>query len=318
MSLKKIIRKTTILMDDDHALEVMQELKKFKVISDNSELENYKQIQGGADTTMFEISFLNHSKKYIQRIYGRNASNETAESEYNVQKTLFENNVNVPETYLVKLTPNTREKPYFIMEKIEGTRLDLVFFKNPEKLEQLIEMLLLELYKIHTIDPKLFPQISSPDIQKNPFAPIEHTLFRRKYFFDKYPNELSELKPVIDWLENNKTKNPCKELVIIHGDYHSQNIMVQDDSELRILDWSNISIRDFREDLGFTTVGLCIGAKENLEYKIADSYEQISGTKVDNLGYFMILASIFNLIRFYSCANNHSITNETEDTVEFF
>ena len=92
--------------------------------------------------------------------------------------------------------------------------------------------------------------------------------------------------------------------------------MVQDDSELRILDWSNISIMDFREDLGFTTVGLCIGA--NLEYKIADSYEQISGTKVDNLAYFMILANIFNLIRFYSCANNHSITNETEDTVEFF
>ncbi len=119
-------------------------------------------------------------------------------------------------------------------------------------------------------------------------------------------------------METNKTENPCKKLVVTHGDYHSQNIIVQKDSKLKILDWSNINICDFREDLGFTTVILSIGAKRNLASTIASSYEQISGTKVENLEYFMILANIFNMIRFYSCIKNPEITNETEDTINFF
>ncbi len=127
---------------NDHALEVLEELKKKDVISDDSKIKSYEQLQGGADTTMFEISIINQPRRYIQRIFRSLASNKIAEYEYNVQKTLFENNVNVPETYLIKLTPNSRERPYFVMEKIEGTRLDQVFYRNPEKLEQLIEMLL--------------------------------------------------------------------------------------------------------------------------------------------------------------------------------
>ncbi len=303
---------------DNHALEVLEELKKKKAISENSKIESYTQLQGGADTLMFEISILNQLRRYIQRIFRSTTSNKRAEFEYNIQKTLFENNVNVPETFLIKLTPNSRERPYYVMEKIEGTRLDHVYYKNPEKLDQFIVMLLQELYKIHSIEPNLFPQILSADIQKNPFVSIEQTISRRKDFLDKYPKELSELKPVIDWLEINKTENPCKKLVVTHGDYHSQNIIVQEDSELIILDWSNINICDFREDLGFTAVTLSVGVKKNLATTIARLYEQISGNKVENLAYFMILANIFNLLRFYSCANNPSITNETEDTMEFF
>jgi len=51
---------------------------------------------------------------------------------------------------------------------------------------------------------------------------------------------------------------------------------------------------------------------------IVSAYEQISGSKVENLSYFMILANTFNLIRFYSGINNPTITNETEDTMNFF
>ena len=306
------------IQSNEHALEVQEELKKRNIIPDNSKFDIYKQLQGGADTTIFEISFQNHSNKYIQRIFRPYASNQVAEFEYNVQKTLFENNINVPEPYLIKLTPNTRERPYFIMEKIEGTRLDQVFNKNPEQLEQLIGKFLQELHKIHSIDPKLFPQIPLPDIQNNQYVPIDQTLTRRKSVLEKFPTELKELKPVIDWLENNKTNNPCRKLVVIHGDYHPLNIIVQEDLKYQILDWTGAHISDFRMDLGFATVSISVGARKNLAPMIASAYEQISGSKVENLSYFMILANTFNLIRFYSGINNPTITNETEDTMNFF
>ncbi|MBA7520441.1 hypothetical protein ES705_12537 [subsurface metagenome] len=301
-----------------HALEVQEEFKKLNIIPDNSKINSYIQLHGGADTTIFEIGFQNHSTKYIQRIFRPYASNQTAEFEYSVQKTLFENKINVPETYMIKLTPNTREKPYFIMEKVEGTRLDQVFNKKPEQLEQLVGKFLQELHKIHSIDPNLFPKIPSPDIQKNPYALIEQTLTRRKSVLEKFPTELKELKPVIDWLENNKTNNPCRKLVVIHGDYHPFNIIVQEDLKYQILDWTGVNISDFRMDLGFASVVISVGESKNLAPMIASTYEQISRTKVENLSYFMILANTFNLIRFYSGINNPTITNETEDTMNFF
>jgi len=156
------------------------------------------------------------------------------------------------------------------------------------------------------------------DIKENPFAPVEYLLKRRKSFLDNYPEDLKELKPVFEWLEEQKKDNPCEKLVLVHGDYHGFNIIVQENQELKILDWTGISISDFRRDLAFaaTTTSSMVG--EDLSSIIVGMYEQISGLKVENLNYFLILENIFNLIRFYSGINNPLITNETEDTMNFF
>jgi len=58
--------------------------------------------------------------------------------------------------------------------------------------------------------------------------------------------------------------------------------------------------------------------QQNLASQFERFYEEISGKKVGNLRYFMILSSVHNLMRFYSGMNNPSITNETEDTMAFF
>lgn len=305
-------------MQNEPALEVQEELTKHNIIPEDSILSNYRQLQGGADTTIFEISFKNHSKKFVQRIYRPGSSEKHVEFEYNVQKTLFENNVSVPETYLIKLTPNALERPYFVMEKIEGTSLAEIFGNNPDQFEQLLYKYLQELHKIHSVDPSLFSQHTLYDIQKIPYAPIDACLTRRRTFFDKYPDDLQELRPVIDWLEKHKQNNPCEKLVVVHGDYHGQNIIVQENQDFKILDWSNADISDFRRDLGFATVATGSMVGEDLAPMIAGVYEEISEIKVENLNYFMILDNLFNMIRFYSGINNPRITNENEDTMNFF
>ncbi len=301
-----------------HALEVLEELIKHRIIPEDSELDDYTQVYGGADTTIFEISFKDYPTKYIQRIFRSEVSKEHAEFEFIIQKILFDNDVSVPQPFLMKFTPNSLERFYFIMEKIEGPQLAQAFESNPEQFDNLLFKQFKELHKIHTVDPKLFPQIVSFDIKENPFAPVEYLLNRRKSFLEKYPEDLKELKPVFDWLEEHKKDNPCKKLVVVHGDYHGFNIIVQENQELKILDWTGISISDFRRDLAFaaTTTSSMVG--EDMSSIIVSVYEQISGLKVENLHYFLILENIFNLIRFYSGINNPLITNETEDTMNFF
>jgi len=50
---------------------------------------------------------------------------------------------------------------YFVMEKIEGTRLYYLLDRDPKKFIHFIRGLLQELDKIHKIDPRLLTQIPS-------------------------------------------------------------------------------------------------------------------------------------------------------------
>ncbi len=47
-------------------------------------------------------------------------------------------------------------------------------------------------------------------------------------------------------------------------------------------------------------------------------YETISGQKIENLEYFMVLSALWNLLRIYSSAFDHRIAKETEETANLF
>ena len=303
---------------NEHALELKNELVKHNIINEDLEIENYQQLPGGADTTIFEISFKNHPQIYLQRIFRAGVPNKFVEYEYNNQKTLYENGVSVPRTYFQKPTPNTFGRSYFVMDKIEGIILGQKFFQTPNLVEQDVKKFIRELYKIHSIDPGLFSQIPIHNIEENPFALIDRTLSNCNNLVRKFPDDLVELIPLIQWLEENKTKNPCTKLVVIHGDYHPFNVIVNEDNQLIILDWTGINISDFRRELGFTAVLTTLIANQDLITIISNYYEELSGIKVENLDYFMVLGNLFNIVRFYSVARNYDITNENDATRDYF
>ena len=310
----------------NHALEVKQELIKLGIISTETSFVCSNQIMtGGSSCILFELCFENPSHKFIQKIFRFKTSYEAAKIEYNNLKVLFEYNLSVPQPYFLKLVPNTRNLPYYVMEKIEGLRLIDVKAKCPEKYEQLTEKLLRELNKIHNLDYQLFPEIPIDNIQENQFGSIERKLEICKIYLERYPEELNEFKPVFDWLEKNKIHYPCENLVVTHGDYHSYNIIVQENQEFKIIDWNTMSVTDFRMDVAYTaTSESYFDEKQTFKDRmknvslIARIYEKISERKIDGLDYFMILVCTFNLIRLYSQINNPNMTGENEDAIDFF
>ncbi|MHA2425018.1 MAG: phosphotransferase family protein [Candidatus Thorarchaeota archaeon] len=306
------------VQSNKHASELLDDLVREGIIQKNAEIEFYEQLHGGADTTIFEIGFKDITSTFVQRIFRPMVSDASAEFEYSVQKTLFENGINVPKTYFIKYAPNTYDRPYFVMDKIQGITITEAFQRNPNRFDELMDMFIRNLYMIHSIDPKLFPQVPTLDIQNNPFAVIDQSLRRPKREIASYPDDLKELSLLVDWLEKHKADNPCGELVVIHGDYHTFNLLIDRNENLQILDWTGINISDYRRDLGFSTVAMSAGAPENIAPLITTKYELLSGKKVKNLEYFMILSNVHNLMRLYSGLNNSAITNDNEATLAFF
>ena len=227
-----MLNSSCILVSDmeeqlNHALEVQQELVRLNVIPADSSLVSYRRIKGGgAAHIFFELCFENPSREFLQKISTYKDSKEYVELEYNTLKILFENNLSVPQPFFIKLVPNTRNQPYFIMEKIEGVSFAKVKGNNPNLYEQLTEKQFKELLKIHNLDLRVFPEIPIPNIEENPYAPIDDKLSIFKLYLDGFPKELEELLPVYKWLVKNRIQYPCEELVVTHGDFHSFNIMV--------------------------------------------------------------------------------------------
>ena len=304
--------------ENELAIELQNELVKEGIIPPDSKIELYSQVHGGADTTIFEIGFENQPTKYIQRILRPTTSKKSAEIEFSNQTILFENGINVPETFFIRHPPNLYNRTYYVMKKIQGKGLSEILAQHPDRFEEVTNKYIHEMTHIHSIDPKLFPKIPTPDIQKNPYAAINQSLSSVKDRIERYSEDLAELAEVVNWLDEKKTENPCEELVVIHGDYHPFNIVLDEQQTFQILDWTGINISDFRRDLSFATVALSAGTGRNLAPLFSNKYEEFTGKKVKNLQYFMILSSVWNLLRWYSGINNPSITGESEETMTFF
>ena len=150
-----------------------QDLIDVGIIPLDANIEIYQPVLEGADTTIFEIGFKNHPTRYIQRILRPAASRSSAEYEYTNQRTLFENGINVPETYLLRYPPNSFDHTYYVMKKIEGVRLNEILQQHPERFEEMTDRYILELARIHSIDPTLLPQLPKVDIKKNPYSVID-------------------------------------------------------------------------------------------------------------------------------------------------
>ncbi|MFT5087098.1 MAG: aminoglycoside phosphotransferase (APT) family kinase protein [Candidatus Latescibacterota bacterium] len=153
--------------------------------------------------------------------------------------------------------------------------------------------------------------ISIPDLENDPYMFAKDMLSGPARDVEKYG--LGELKPLIGWLEDNM--KPSEEVVLVHGDYHHSNVIVRPDHSMVVIDWSNIGLSDFRIDLGFTTTMEILMSGGGSVQGVVDVYEQISGRKVKEIEYFMILSNLYNIMRMYSAAVNYEITGISLDTL---
>ncbi|MCE7736258.1 MAG: phosphotransferase, partial [Candidatus Heimdallarchaeota archaeon] len=101
------------------------------------------------------------------------------------------------------------------------------------------------------------------------------------------------------------------------GDYHSNNIIVTD-NDLYVIDWTGISLNDMRFDLGFAIVSLEAFSNEKYISSVIKLYEDKSGLEVNSIEYFMILSSLHNMIKIYSCAFDYGIADENDETRDLF
>ena len=302
---------------DDYKEEIIEKIAVEYPALRNSRMSEFKQIFGGADTTIYGFDLVSDSKStpLILRIY-RPAFSDSAMREFRVLQNLHAEGIGVPRPYLCNENSDATGRAYIIMERIEGPLLsdELYASQSKPRFNQLLKSFAGNLVAIHSLDwTKAFTFLDRYDITENPHLFFTYELAGPKKKLADH--RVDALSPVIDWMEANQTKlrEPC----LLHADYHAMNILVRNENELVTIDWGNAKLGDFRYDLGFAIMVLN-STGFDLKEKMVSLYELISGKKVKNIEYFMVLSSLWNLLRIYSCVFDHRITGENEETARLF
>ena len=283
----------------------------------NSRMSEFQQIFGGADTTIYGFDLISDSESIplILRIY-RPVFSGSAKKEFTVLQKLHAGGIGVPKPYLCVEKSDTTGRAYIIMERIEGPLLsdELTASQSTPRFDQLVESFARNLVAIHSLDwTKTLTFLDRYDITENPHLFLTYELGHPKKIIADH--QVDALSPVIEWMEANPVE--LKESCLLHADYHAMNNLVRNENEMVTIDWANAKLGDFRYDLGFAVLALnSMGL--DLGDKLVSLYESISGKKVMNLEYFMVLSSLWNLLRIYSCVFDYRITGENEVTANLF
>jgi aminoglycoside phosphotransferase (APT) family kinase protein len=113
----------------------------------------------------------------------------------------------------------------------------------------------------------------------------------------QYPSGNPMMRFVAAWLRANKP--PPAPLSLVHGDFQSANILVDNEGDLLVVDWELAHIGDPREDLGWWILGRALqapGVPDPSEENFYAPYRAVVGLSKEQVNpatvaYFTVLAS---------------------------
>jgi aminoglycoside phosphotransferase (APT) family kinase protein len=270
----------------------------------NIEIHDLKQIMGGYETLIYsfilkyEENGKNSEKKLVLRAYTTQSGAEMAKREHDTLIKLKEVNYPVPRVYFQIPSSSYIGKPFIILEYIDGILMGEMMInaleKNDSKRLQDLSNQFTDLY----ID---LHKISWQTLITHPYEYLQNTKQKLIEFISWYgkkirTHNLTQLIPILKWLQTRLSSVQCKtqDLALNHGDYHPNNIMITD-SCVFVIDWHGIRIRDYRIDLGQTSILLEMYASKALRDGLIANYESKT-RKIEDFAFFEV---VLLLVRFY-------------------
>lgn len=261
----------------------------------NVKIVDLVEISDGWENEVYSFAIKPEHEELILRIYPGDGAARKATKEFNGMKRLHELGFPVPEVFILELDESYFNKPFVIMEKINGRDMGEVLSEaSEEKKQELVTLFCGMFAKLHAMDWKEFGVIQ-PDYEVgDPYGFSAYMVSFAHGYINKFA--VDEFVPIVDWLQNQGLNVPCMRPSVIHLDYHTHNILIRDDGEPFVIDWTNIGIADYRMDLAWTVLLQSTYGHDDSRRIIIDEYERIIGQKVEQFEYFEVMAALRRLI----------------------
>jgi aminoglycoside phosphotransferase (APT) family kinase protein len=206
----------------------------FKCFDSQKTVEDIELFIGGKRTTNYKIRLKESEQKFVLRIYPENDRNW--HKEFTLQNTL-KNHLPVPEMYYLNEDKLIIDKPFSIVQFLDGITLDKYLAENNRISEPLAQKIGETLAIIHQ---KEFEGLLVEDSQHKDGLPLILSwydyLLNHRAVARLGTGVINRLKKFIQ--EHNELLGQiAQNFVFSHGDFRPANIMVKDGRLIGIIDW---------------------------------------------------------------------------------
>lgn len=162
--------------------------------------------------------------------------------------SLHEAGVPVPAVLAASDEPVVDGRPYFLLEKVDGVRIEGVADTMPAS--DIAGAAIDALHRLEAVPPRETPLAEEPPM------PLEGEIDRWTWLLDRSPEELTGRAPSVAG-RLRATRPEEREPVLVHGDYHYGNMLFREGRVAALLDWEIAQVGQPLLDLAC----LCVVAK---------------------------------------------------------
>lgn len=182
----------------------------------------------------------------VLRLQGDPTFASKVRREADVQAFLMTAGYPVPALLSVEAADNAFGLPFMIMERVPGTTMLARITSNPFR----AGTLLARLARLHA-DLHRLPSVGWPLRDGGePIVLRQIARFRRRV----EEHGLVRLREGVDWLERYAPAVLPETAVVTHNDFHPLNVLVRDEGQLSVIDWSDAALGDRHHDVARTLV----------------------------------------------------------------
>jgi aminoglycoside phosphotransferase (APT) family kinase protein len=180
------------------------------------------------------------------------------------------------------------------MEEIEGKTLrEVMRDASQNKTKFHIQNFCKIFNELHDLDLNTFPR-------ELPGVPETSTSNFLKIYFKEMTTllhgpKLDFLTPILSWLKKQANNISIEKISVIHGDFHPDNILVNQNGEFYVIDWSASLLADFRYDLAWSMLLAKLYIGEGFKKTIFNNYEELRTKTIKNIDFFMVIAILRRL-----------------------
>ena len=265
------------------------------------QVSNLTSITSGWENEMYAFELEHEANGGYQRdglvlrMYPGEDGYDKSAHEFYGMRQLHQTGYLVPWLFLLERENSSLDKPFVIMERIEGHELWSLLLTSPVQKQQELLTLFCKLFvRLHVLDWRPFvDDIAS--YERGRYLFVDQWLSAARDALRRF--QKLDWLPLVEWLEERRNRVPCPRPSLVHWDYHPANVLLRDDGSAVVIDWTGLRVSDARFDLAWTLLLAYSYVGVEWRDRILHEYERLmgiadsrQGAKVEQIEYFEVCA----------------------------
>lgn len=195
----------------------------------------------------------------------------------------------VPEVFLCETDPQVLGHAFIIMERLEGQGLwGVMSSVDPDREATLLDQFGQIVARLHQLDWRPFTEQAAL-YDASPATLLDEWLIKSRRLYTEF--EVDGFLRVADWLDTHK-KDIVVRPAVVHLDFHANNVLLGPDDRMTVIDWSQLAVADYRQDLSWTLMIMGDHGKPGWREALLADYTQAAGHPVEHLEYFNVISAV--------------------------